>query len=120
LVTEDAFGEPYCGGERRPNIKKGATGYRRMLEKAPNILKLTTKSMVWFTQTMVVRGEHTGQKSGDGRSKGTIEFTLFCPSPLDSIYIHGPGSMAELRDFPMGAGVASIDGSKMNSSELLR
>jgi hypothetical protein len=73
VATPSSFGHRRClwrtllQWRMTAKRQKGATSYRRMLKKAPKILKLTTKSMVWSTQTMVVGDEHTGQKSGDGR-----------------------------------------------------
>jgi hypothetical protein len=46
--------------------------------------------------------------SGDCCRKGTAEFAQHRPSLPDSFNTHGPGSKAELQDYSMVTGVASI------------
>jgi hypothetical protein len=57
----------------------------------------------------IIKGSELGFADfGEVLQKGTAKFAQLRPSLLDSFNTHGPGSKAELQDYSMVTGVASI------------
>jgi hypothetical protein len=58
--------------------------------------------------SIVAEDELKFMNSGKHLRRGTAKFAQLWPSLLNSFNTHGPGSMAELQDYSMVTGVASI------------
>jgi hypothetical protein len=96
---------------RRPtpaNTWKFATIYDIMREGALKMHQLTVNLSGCSAVSISAGDKHKFANSGEHLRRGTTKFASLRPSLLDSFNTHGPGSMAELQDYSMVTGVASI------------
>jgi hypothetical protein len=75
---------------------------------AQEVAILTRKLVEGSAVSIGARDKHKFADSGEHLRRGTAKFAQLRPSLIDYFNTHGPGSMAELQDYSMVTGVASI------------
>jgi hypothetical protein len=91
----------------------------KTLQKESQAMRMLTVNLSGCSAVSIGAGDkHKFADSGEHLRRGTTKFAQLQPSLLDSFNTHGPGSMAELQDYSMVAGVAPINGMELNSGEL--